>query len=316
MRRPSVASRIGLVLAACAALACPAGLAAALPAEIKALVEAKKFDEANQKLPALVAAAGGAERQELIRLAYDTDPDLSRLKANLKTWLGQPGAEGGRAFTARLLAQLCLLQRDYASAQAAYALMGHDPEAAVRSAGLLLLLGRGKEAKDQLVNLLKQSGDPAVIERASCILAWIVWSDGDPATGLAIVKGKKSAPALYLNSVLSRVLGQKKDDQAARDLLVKDWPRSIWTSLAEPDADPAIQMETGVLILSGIGAAAAGDVPSAGAGSALAGGKAGDDNPARAIQVSYHKEHKYAKALSDKLNAKGFMSQVEEDKAA
>ena len=41
-----------------------------------------------------------------------------------------------------------------------------------------------------------------------------------------------------------------------------------------------------------------------------------DDSPAKAIQVGYFKDAKNARKLADSLNAKGFMAQVEDDKAS
>ena len=172
------------------------------------------------------------------------------------------------------------------------------------------------EAKDQLVSLLKTTRDATVIEKAGCLLAWLLWADGDAKTGLEVLKNKKSPAAIYLQCVLSRSLGLKKDDQAARDRLNKDWPRSVWASLAEPEADPAIQMDTSLLVLTGIGVAAAGDVGVAATSSTNGKVVTGDDSPAKAIQVGYFKDAKNARKLADSLNAKGFMAQVEEDKAA
>ncbi len=293
------------------------GLSAETPPELKALLDAKKYDEASQRIYALLPGlATGSQRLDLLRLAYDNDPDFGRLKTNLLSWLGAETDPGLKTGIARLVGQLSLVQRDFPTVVLAFDLIPDDPEAALQAAGALLLMGQGGEAKNRLVVALKVSRDAPFIERASCLLAWILWSEGDAKTGLEILKNKKTPAAVFLDCVLSRNLGLKKDDQAARDRLNREWPHSIWTYLAEPEADPAVQMDTSLLVLTGIGVAAAGDTMLV-RSPAIASGKVapGDDGPAKAIQVGLFKDGKNARKLADSLNAKGFMAQIEDDKS-
>jgi hypothetical protein len=318
--RPAAGSRLVLallVLLAAGGLPLPAEA----PADVAALLAAKKAEEACLRIYALVPESGDTAWLELARLAYDHDPDLERLKQNLRDWTEHWTGAASQAGAARLLGQLALTQRDYRTAQWAWSRLGEDPEAVLKSSSLLLLMGRKAEARADLVQLLSRSPDALVIEKASCLLAWLVWSEGQGKTGLEILANKKSAQALYLTAVLARSLGLRKDDQAARERLARNWPQSVWTKLAEPEADPAIQVDTTLLILTGLGAAAAGDLSTpAGAAASVVGNGAGkpptgDDSPAKAIQVGYFKDTKNARKLADSLNAKGFMAQVEDDRA-
>ena len=118
-----------LIVSLCLAVATTV-LSAEVPAELKALMDAKKWDEVNQKIVILVPASSGADRLELIRAAYDHDPDIGRLKNNLTAWLQVETDSLVHSGIARLLGQLALLQRDYLTAAQSFRQVTGDAAAA------------------------------------------------------------------------------------------------------------------------------------------------------------------------------------------
>lgn len=299
-------------LALCLWALAGAGLAAealpALPEGVRALLDAKKYDEACGRLLQAMAAGSADERFEWQKIVCAVDPQVDRLDGNLSAWLDAETVDARRVWLAERLGDLRLLRRDFLGAAAAFDRGGDQPRLQLQAGRLYLLLGDLAGAERRLK---AAAASPELADAALCALAWKAWADGKPKDALALAQQSQGQQALGLRCLLARALGQKKTEQAALDALRAAYPHSVMYALVDSDSDPATQMDTALMVLLGIGPAASGapeveraptaESPSAGA---------------KAIQVGLFKSRDNAQALAKRLKGKGFLSQVVEEKGS
>lgn len=288
------------------------------PAAVKPLLEARKYNEASLLLYQLIDADQGDGRLPLMKLVYDTDPDLNRLDTAMLAWLNQETEFSQKKWLARNLGNLRLLRRDFQGASLAYDLAGAVPELQLLSGRLYLLLGDHVAAQLRLEAVLA-SKEPGLAEAAASALAWKLWAEGKAVQAYDAVRHQSGASALGLQCLLARSLGLKKEAQQAREKMRAAWPHSLFFSLVDNDSDPATQMDTALYVLLGIGPTEDGSENRPNPGAQLGDGvvenkNSEEDTPAKGIQVGFFSSPANAKKLVNSLKSKGFSVQLEEEK--
>lgn len=276
----------------------------AVPSTVKTLLDARKFDEASIHLYEMIKAAQGDDHWPLITLVSTIDPNPIRLDAALAHWLQEEKIPDHQQWLAKNLGELRLLKRDFQGAVIAFDAGGANPDLQLRSGSIYLLLGDLDAAQTRLAAVLS-SNDDALVEPATCALAWKNWADGNTKAAWELVRTRAGPSALGLQCLLARSMGMKKEELAAREKLRSTFPRSVYFNLIDSDSDPSTQMDTALMVLLGIGPAAGGDDPQL----------AIDDNQTiKGIQVGYFSSGINARKLADNLKKKGFQTQIEEEK--
>ena len=297
-----------------------------IPTAIKTMIAQKKYNDAAIALSTLIDQTPDKDRLPFIKVLLATDPDAARLVGSLKKWLATAQDGTLQVELVRNLGQLLILQRDFRAAASTYDQGGPVAEFQLASGRLNLLLGNPEEARARLVAVLSGS-DKSLIEPAACGLAWLFWSQGDAKKAYEIIKNQTGPAALSLQVLIARSLGKAKDELAAIERLRSSWPHSVWYGLVDDDHDPALQMDSVLMVLTGIGPGAGGSVKPGTTADPIVGSTApvatksnnptaGDDTAPKGIQVGTFKSAANAKKLADKLKAKGFMAVVEAEKGS
>ncbi|MBC7998992.1 MAG: hypothetical protein IAF58_13670, partial [Leptolyngbya sp.] len=220
---------------------------------------AQKIDEASIALISFIETSSEKDQLGPLKLLFETDTDVNRLTQYFEKWLTKSNEPAVRSFLVRSLGQLFLELRDFRSAAAVYDQGGPAGEFLIVSGRLHLLLGNADEARSRFAMVLGSS-DKSLVEHAASGLSWIYWSQGDPKKAFEIVKNQTGAASLTLQCLIARSLGQTKDELAAIERLRTSYPRSVWLSLVDNHNDPAMQIDSLLLVLTGIGPAAGGTI--------------------------------------------------------